>query len=358
MLTIIFSYRNRNIKRVKNALNSLNYQTKQDFRVSFVDYGSLKKHALEVEKLVKGYAFVDYTYHATDLQPWNKSKALNSVIKELERGYCFVADIDMIFHPQFVEKICEIKSKGAIYFKVGFLNEKETFTNKKFEDYSIDFYSNSEATGLTLFSVNEIQAIRGFDEFYHFWGAEDTDIHVRLQNSGIDVTYYDKECLLLHQWHTNYRSKETDLVTGNLQIKGIVQINHEYLKKTKINQSIITNSKNWGNIKSNDIFKKLAEYNKTKKTYNFTKAVIDMFLFTELSNLETGIHYFVFKADFFQKRTKNKLKKILGKKVDPIYSVKEVNDKILLHIISFYRDLPYTFQVCLESKELHFKILK
>ena len=77
MITIIYPYRNREAERVKRSLNSLAQQINKEFKVVFVDYGSKKDIAVKIKDLVEKYAFCSYYYLHTELQPWNKSKALN-----------------------------------------------------------------------------------------------------------------------------------------------------------------------------------------------------------------------------------------------------------------------------------------
>ena len=96
MISIIYAYRNRDLARVKASLDSLALQTNTNFEVRFVDYGSEQKYVGLIYELLQNYSFVNYSYHPTQLQPWNKSKALNSIIRNLTTDYCFVADIDML----------------------------------------------------------------------------------------------------------------------------------------------------------------------------------------------------------------------------------------------------------------------
>ena len=104
MLNIIYPYRNRNLKHVQNSLNSLAIQTNQDFQIFFVDYGSDPEVAAQTKNLCESFTNIQYKYHPVKEQPWNKSRALNSVIRNLNEGSCFIADVDMIFHSSFVQK--------------------------------------------------------------------------------------------------------------------------------------------------------------------------------------------------------------------------------------------------------------
>ncbi|MFD1163099.1 galactosyltransferase-related protein [Hwangdonia seohaensis] len=360
MISIIYPYRNRDIQRVKNSLESLQFQTNKVFEVHFVNYGSNENYTHQIENLLKGFSFVNYTYLYTKKQPWNKSKAINSVLKNLETGYFFVADIDMIFHSTFIDKALELsKNNEAWYFQVGFLSEEESKTSKKFEDYTIKFKSNKEATGLTMCSVKSAKAIRGFDEFYHFWGSEDSDFHVRLKNSGCNVNYFNEKLLMLHQWHKIYRHKESESLTADLQVSGIVQLNSCYLKQTIQNKKTIVNGNDWGETQTKQQFEKLvAHSNKQNKLISNGCAEIDYFLFQELPNLKPGIYSFQIRAKQQNTSLKTTLKSVLKNKKTQCYSLKTINDKLLFHIVNFYRNNPYNYNVSKDLKSITFVIEK
>jgi glycosyltransferase involved in cell wall biosynthesis len=359
-ITIVFPFRNRDSLRVKKALNSLAQQSEKEFKVLFVDYGSATTIEREIASIVARYDFVQYHYLFTQYQPWNKSKALNYALRKTNTPYFFVADIDMMFRHDFVQKAIELSKVGTsrnLYFKVGFLSELETKKEKEFQDYQINFESNSEATGLTLFSTSELKSCGGFDEFYHFWGAEDTDVHVRLQNAGYSVVFYDNEILMLHQWHPSYRSLERNKLTQDLQLSGVVRLNHQHLmeaiqlKKTKINYL------EQDYIMSQEDVRKLQEDKEVLVLIN-KKEAIDHFLFVELPNFKNGILNVTLLEDPFQNSLKHRLKKIMRKKVPNYYTLKEINDMFLLHIISFHHNYNYIYKVSEDLKSIEFKIQK
>ena len=153
MLTIIYSYRNRDLNRLENSFNSLARQSLKDFEVILVDYGSESNFAKKAQELCLKYKFISYVYRFTQYQPWNKSKALNSVIKNLKTDQCFVADIDMIFRNDFIEIAYSLKDPENItYFEVGFLGPKEDLKNLNFADITNYRKSTHEATGLKFIS--------------------------------------------------------------------------------------------------------------------------------------------------------------------------------------------------------------
>ncbi|MFT5963710.1 MAG: glycosyltransferase involved in cell wall biosynthesis [Flavobacterium sp.] len=356
-IAILFTYRNRELRRIIRSLDSLKKQHLQNFEVLFIDYGSKKEWASQVKLLISHYDFVTYEYLYTELQPWNKSKALNYAIRNLKSEYFFTADIDMIFHPKFTS-ILQKKScpKKGTYFQVGYLSEEESNKELLFEEYIIKFYSNEEATGMTLVPVSVIKNIRGYDEFFHFWGSEDTDIHNRLKTIGFEVEYYNDKTVLLHQWHKNYRNRETKELNKELQLTGIVEINNLYMlkKENKKEKKDVINE--WGSVLSKEEFDEL-ESIKTKVLSN-EKDVIDYFLYQELPFLHQEIIGVSIKENPFKDSFKYKIKILLGKKVPQFYTLKEINDKLLLHIVSFYHQFPYSYKVSDDLRNIEFKIKK
>lgn len=345
LISIIYPYRNRDLQRIENSLNSLKNQSIQEFEVFLVDYGSEIDLAQKVENLCNEYGFINYTYHHTQFQPWNKSRALNSVIKNLQSDFCFVADVDLIFHPDFVKKAILLQQpEKTIYFQVGFLSPDEKTEGKSFDEFSNFRKSTSEATGLSLFPLKVLKELRGFDEFYHFWGAEDTDLHIRLRNAGYEVEYYDKELLMLHQWHPSYRSKEINKLTEDIQIEGIVQLNHQHLKFAQQNKITSVNPNGWGEVPFEKDVKEL-QNTPVDFTIQTEKRQVDDFLYGQLPSINNKNLKVVIEVDRFQNSPKYLAKKLLRKKVPVYYSLKEVNDLVLLHLISFYRNKLYSYKV-------------
>ncbi len=356
-ISIIYTFRNRDSRRIKKSLDSLAKQVAQNFKVFFVDYGSDANISQEIKNLLDQYEFATYIYLYTNEQPWNKCKALNYIVKDLKSGYCFTADADIIFDLKFTQKLEKFSIPNtATYFQVGFLDRDESLKDLLFEKYKIKFLSKKEATGLTLFPVEKLKLVNGFDEFFHFWGAEDTDVHNRLKNTGCEVVYYDSEVLLLHQWHKNYRSRETRELNKELQLSGIVEVNHKHLVYNLENRISKVNLETWGKVLSYEEFNELKTFQ--PKQLSTEKSIIDHFLYFELPNVKEKIIGVTIKRQSDHYNAKYKFKKLLGKKIIPTYTLKEVNDLLLMHIISCYQNFPYSYQISEDLNSITFKIKK
>jgi hypothetical protein len=356
LVNLIYPYRNRDVNRVQNSLESLSNQNCKKFEVYFVDYGS----DLEISKKIKGlcdnYSFINYNYFPVRDQPWNKSKVLNSVIKKIDHGFCFVADVDMIFHPNFIKHALELqKPNRCVYFQVGFLSRNDIANGRKFEEFQNYRKSTSEATGLSMFPLEILHELRGFDEFYHFWGAEDTDIHERIKNAGYEIEFYKDRLLMFHQWHPSYRSKELSGLSSELQLTGIVSLNQQHLRFAKLTKSKKVNPYHWGEIilenQLEELYRHTVDFELTNE-----KVVIDDLLYGQLPSMKNRLIKIRIKQSPSVDSLKYKVKNFFKKKNYGYYSLKEINDMVLLHLISFYRDQPYYIKIIESKKALEFAI--
>jgi hypothetical protein len=353
MITLVFTFRNRSLHIVKKCLQSLAMQSNSDFKVVVVNYGSDESHSKQIEALLKDFHFVTYLHCKVLKQLWNKSKAINIVLKECQTPHFFVADIDMIFRYDFIEKLHELKSvEDVIYFQVGFLSESESNFDKSFGDYKIKHLTNFEATGMTLYPTALLKSINGYDEFYHGWGAEDTDVHYRLQNAGNEVKFYDDEILLLHQWHQkSYRTKESSEPFHSR----LEQINHQYINKVADSKLVLANTVlEWGAIPNTIDF---LQKNVNKKNITNQEDEVNAFLHGSWDTYKGQCLMLEIKAHVEYKSLKNSLKKVLGKKHFSFFDFQTLNDMILIHLVARYRNCYYEYEWNKKLNSIQLKIV-
>ncbi|MFT5892038.1 MAG: glycosyltransferase involved in cell wall biosynthesis [Dokdonia sp.] len=342
LLTIVIPNRNRNLATVKRTLNSIALQLDEQVQVVVIDYGSDLAYQNELQTYTTSLEKVQLILCPTQGQLWQKTRAINIALKQCDTPYFMVADMDMLFHPDFATKIQQyVHPDEVTYFKVGILTEEESVLEKPFSAYQVKFYTNEEATGMTLFPTAILKEINGFDEFYHGWGSEDTDVHVRLRNKGVPVHFNQEEVLLLHQWHPKfYRSKESTAPYHHT----LERVNFEYIKLSRKHKKIKSNSHQvWGVTPNIDGYAALN--NPTKKiTCLSTQDAVSAFCF----QLEEGVWVddviqLVVQPHPEEKTLKTSVKKALQKRTPHFISLEEANSKLLEMIIAKHRNAPYEY---------------
>jgi len=332
-LTIVIPNRSRDLQIVSRSLTSIQEQWIDGMHIIVVDYGSEPAYQFELNSLIKGLSNIELILCPTQGQLWNKSRCINRVLKNCETSHIMVSDMDMIWHPQFIENHLKSFSKQeSVYFTVGIMTQQESALEKSFDDYQIKFQTDSEATGITVLPTAHLKSINGFDEFYHGWGSEDTDVHVRLRNAGYKVRFRESEVLFKHQWHEKaYRRLNA---TAPLHT-GLERVNQEYLKQTKLLKR----------IKANQNFEKGQITNLT--TLSDPKLITVSTLKSELKAMlcslsETSGCYAI-EVSIKEKTLKEKLKAVKQPEKYSALSLEEANNLILEWIISQHRNCAYRY---------------
>jgi len=355
MITIALTYRNRDLRIVKNCLDSLQNQTQKNFSVVLVDYGSEDVYAEQLATLAANYNFITVIDCPVSGQLWNKSRAINIALKQCDTSYFIVGDIDLIFHPAFIQKACELANMDEVhYFQYGFLVKEESLANKLFSDYEVAFLGNNEVTGTTLFPANKLKEVNGYDEFYHGWGAEDTDIHIRLKKAGLPIYFYDVAILVKHQWHPKaYRSKNSPAPFHSQQER----VNHSYMQLTLNNNITKANIKeDWGLIPLDVVYEKLFNKPHYLIEIDCVSYKVDALL-AQLKNFNGELIGIVIKDAAKKVKIKQQFKKLLGKKYVVYMEMEDVNNRLLEEIINNYRNLPYQYTFNREKNEINLRIL-
>lgn len=335
-LTIVIPNRNRDLKTVRRSLDSIVPQLTLATRLVIVDYGSQLPYQLELEKLVNSIDQVELILCPTQGQLWNKSRCINIVLRSCTTTHFMVSDMDMIWHPRFLEYHMQTLSHGeSVYFTVGILTQQETAADKSFENYAIKFQTNEEATGISIFPTAHLKSINGFDEFYHGWGSEDTDVHVRLKNAGYEVHFRKSVTYFKHQWHEKfYRSIKSSYPFNTLQER----VNASYLSQSIKLKKIKSNIKYDMGVKPLKIESSSREIITISSAENEVKGILHYFLDQKgIYNLQVDCAYHFSVRNKIKRQIKNALPKYL--------SLEQVNNLILEWIITNARNSSYYYRV-------------
>lgn len=340
-LTIVIPNRNRHVTTVKRTVDSIVVQLNGEIKVMVIDYGSEINYQKELKAYISTLDGVTLVLCPTQGQLWQKTRAINMALKQCDTPYFMVADMDMLFHPEFVTKIQKhLHPVEVTYFNVGILTEEESKLEKPFGDYQVKFYTNEGATGMTLFPTTILKEINGFDEFYHGWGSEDTDVHIRLRNHGIPVHFCEEECLLLHQWHPKfYRSKESTTPYHPT----LERVNSEYSTLSRKHKKVKANlGKEWGLLPDEDAYAALQTPAHTVECVSTLDAVTAL-CFQLSEGVWNEVIQMIIHPHPKEKETKTRVKKLLKKKTPLFISLEEANAKLLETLIKNHRNTPYTY---------------
>ena len=357
LISIIYAHRNRDVKRIVHSLESLKRQKLQNFEVIFVDFGSEDNLVDELEGLSGNFPFFSF-YHLPVAQVlWNKSKALNYGIKKARGEYVFIADIDLVFHPETTQMLQKIAEPKKYYlFKLGYLESDESLKLQGEYDFNVLKPSRyGEVNGMILSSKRSLLDINGLDEFFHFYGAEDEDLFSRLETAGYQK-HYREEAYFYHQWHQSFSGSEDKLLTGTPRVRNIMRINQRHFKFNKeagivkpLNQAMM------GNYIRTEISERLKSPTLCFQIPNI-QSYVEHFLREELPSQKGQIVKVKFFEHPYSTTLKYLIKKRLGKQTQPYISMKEVNDIILKEVLFNYRDHNYSFKVERDRKSIDFRI--
>jgi len=192
-ITVVAVTKNRDWNRIKKFLTSLKEQT-HPCDVVIVDYGSEYEYRNVQSVLISNFESVKYIEVKTNIDIFNKCRALNIGIKSSNTPFIFSTDIDCIFSKNFIEKVVNVlKKEKAVVLCQKIDLDKE---GKKTQIHEPS--ASGSCIGITKDWINKVH---GYDETYTYWGREDNDLVDRAVQDGHKLIWITNDVELLHQWH-------------------------------------------------------------------------------------------------------------------------------------------------------------
>jgi len=224
LLTIVVPLKNtkdyhRETKRLKNCLSSLSKQTvpydQIDVIVADLDSDPYyrRKHKEICDKLGARHIYTK----TGDV--WNISRARNIGIRNAKAKFIMTTDVDCIFAPDFVETVLQHMAEDKIIHCR--ISDLPGNYDGKLDDF---LWMNKVSElrppfgygGCQVFSKKWATKVRGFDEEYSMWGADDTDFYLRAVQDGLKSIWIERKTSFFHQFHeTENNEKNRDYVVGN-----------------------------------------------------------------------------------------------------------------------------------------------
>ncbi len=209
------------------VLKSAESQSVQPFEILIADDGSKEESKTLIENFKrKTTTRVLHIWHEDE--GFRRSKILNKAIAKAEGDYIVQIDGDCIMHPDFVKDHQAIAANNQFLFGSR-VNIQEHFLKELFESKIIDFnflskgikkrtralripvlsamYKPSNELSKKLRGCNlsfwrkDFIAINGYNENFEGWGREDSEMVIRLLNSGVMGKRLRYRGIVYHIWH-------------------------------------------------------------------------------------------------------------------------------------------------------------
>lgn len=354
-ISIIYSFRDRDLDRVKVSLDSLKRQTFNDFEVVFVDYGSDPGHSEEAKLLVESYPFARFIVVPVYGKLWSRGRAMNIGVKMAINDIIFVVDIDLFFNEIALEEAIKNFEEGSYYGGDWVFLSK--IDSKEFLKKPLSFHPNvskrSDDNGMILTEKKSLEKIHGYDEFFHIYGGEDTDLKFRLDLVGVSKRKFPSKDLFYHIWHPHAiqkRPKELVPTPWAYNIKRINEKHVFYNQETLI--TVPLGQEKWGECDQAFIdslnIRRIFLPNIHSRILHFFNLILPL---TSAQTLEIHI-----KEEPEFRSFKAKTKSIFNLNSEPYISMQEINEFITERLIFVYRNHQYAFFINSESSEIMLKI--
>lgn len=246
-VTIAIAVKNRCDYRMLNCFRSIRHQDYDQrlLTVILVDYDSDPEFVARYRHACDTYGV---TYIRVDNRPvWCRGEALNTAIRAATSKYLFSGDIDLMLQTNYIHTaVGELRKDPmqVILTRVRYCSETDILGEIDFADYDARFGGpeplppENLGSGLNMTHTFFYQRIRGYDEFYKWWGAEDWDLLYRLRLLGLRWTDISDKSTILHQWHPKYEG-----CPGGAELEAIRARNLDYFQRTT---SLARNRASWG----------------------------------------------------------------------------------------------------------------
>jgi GT2 family glycosyltransferase len=225
VLTVVLPVRNRGGVRLRNCLKSLRWQEgvpEAEVEILLSDFGSNPSFRDEIAHLAQEYrARVQFT---PAKGVWNRSRALNIGIKRAEGRLTLCTDVDMVFAPHFLRSALDAQTeadhRALILCQCVDLGPDTEGRPIEVPDMpglvqSASLRPSFGMGGCQCALTSWFHRVRGFDQGYTFWGAEDKDLVLRARKDGLSIVWMTERTTMLHQWHPTMKFDRPLVVRKN-----------------------------------------------------------------------------------------------------------------------------------------------
>ncbi|MCB0340044.1 MAG: glycosyltransferase family 2 protein, partial [Bdellovibrionales bacterium] len=208
-LSVVVPIRNVDFGRLERCIESIReYQSPSSTHIVISDYGSHENHLPALRDLAKRCNAT--LIESQTRRNWSRARALNIGIRACTTPWIMFTDADMIFSPELIPMWREYHSKlGDQYIYLAQCRKLPPIPQIP-KPWKAEYYDSIGGQGrlfetyghggCQVVSRKWLRKVRGFNEQYEVWGAEDVDLTFRASLDGIS-TVWMQPGRLLHQWH-------------------------------------------------------------------------------------------------------------------------------------------------------------
>lgn len=355
-VSILYSFRDRSLEIVKTSLDSLKEQSWKEFEVVFLDYGSHNTSPEALKDLVESYDFCTYVgVRGAQGMLWSRSKALNLAIKKARYDLIFIVDIDLYFAPEALEVSLDSFEEGK------YLGGDWVFLSKKESEEFLEGVRKpnwgsakiSDDNGMLLIEKSALEKIEGYDEFFHLYGGEDTDLKNRLFLAGYQNEKIKTPFLFFHIWHPHVIIKRTSQLLGFPYIHNVKRINEKHVFYNSDNKLVKGNSINqWG--KFPEELGDQVDY--ISFVFENIHSRLIHFFYHSLPQLSEGYYEIEIVEKKRVKGIKSRIKEIVKKSSEIEMGMQEVNEMISALLLFNYRNHSYWYRIDPEKRSITLRI--
>ncbi len=255
-VTVLIGIRNRTDHRLGLALRGIREQQypAELVHAIVVDYGSESSAVERSAEICREYGATHVRVETAGV--WSRSRCLNVGIRRTTTKFVLTSDVDILFAPAYIaEAVQALRDSPLSVVCSRMLDLPEPTADKlrrtgesgaplrlhEWKGLTSPRYEWAFHPSIAMTYTTFHHFIRGYDEFYELWGAEDSDLFSRLTNLGLEQRILTSdEAFYLHQWHPKYE---------NVPVEGrqeAMQRNEERWRRV---QSIVRNDASWGGQK-------------------------------------------------------------------------------------------------------------
>jgi hypothetical protein len=221
-VTVLIGVRNRADHRLGLTLRSLREQSwpADLLHIQVVDYGSESVASGIIARICDDYGAEHVRVDGVEV--WSRARCLNVGIRRTDTKFLVTSDVDILLSPEYVSLAVEALRRSPLsIISAPMLDLPECAHEallraagsdgplplREWRELCEPRYGWTSHPSITVGFTALYKLIRGYDEYYELWGAEDEDLWRRLRKLGLENRVPESDdAFYLHQWHPKFEN--------------------------------------------------------------------------------------------------------------------------------------------------------